>query len=181
MGLDTSHGCWHGPYSQFMRWRTWLAKEAGVPLELMEGFYKWEWDADDLKFDRDYNRLTRDHDDYTRGVCWYDTLAGFKALGRAIPWNTSDPLAKLLHHSDCNGSIKWWNAKPIALRLTQIIRTATDDTKYPTYDEGPKAGQLIWSHWRDGRGCYDGMMPATKRFAVGLVAAYKAREHVRFA
>ncbi len=25
MGLDTSHDCWHGPYSQFMRWRTWLA------------------------------------------------------------------------------------------------------------------------------------------------------------
>lgn len=24
MGLDTSHGCWHGPYSQFMRWRQWL-------------------------------------------------------------------------------------------------------------------------------------------------------------
>lgn len=21
MGLDTSHDCWHGPYSQFMRWR----------------------------------------------------------------------------------------------------------------------------------------------------------------
>lgn len=24
MGLDTSHDCWHGPYSQFMRWREWL-------------------------------------------------------------------------------------------------------------------------------------------------------------
>jgi hypothetical protein len=24
MGLDTSHGCWHGPYSQFMHWREWL-------------------------------------------------------------------------------------------------------------------------------------------------------------
>lgn len=24
MGLDTSHDCWHGPYSQFMRWRQWL-------------------------------------------------------------------------------------------------------------------------------------------------------------
>jgi hypothetical protein len=21
VGLDTTHGCWHGPYSQFMRWR----------------------------------------------------------------------------------------------------------------------------------------------------------------
>jgi len=24
MGLDTTHGCWHGPYSQFMRWRIHL-------------------------------------------------------------------------------------------------------------------------------------------------------------
>lgn len=24
MGLDTSHNCWHGPYSMFMRWRCWL-------------------------------------------------------------------------------------------------------------------------------------------------------------
>ena len=24
MGLDTTHNYWHGPYSQFMRWRCWL-------------------------------------------------------------------------------------------------------------------------------------------------------------
>lgn len=24
MGLDTSHDCWSGPYSMFMRWRCWL-------------------------------------------------------------------------------------------------------------------------------------------------------------
>ena len=24
MGLDTTHDCWHGPYSSFMRWRTYL-------------------------------------------------------------------------------------------------------------------------------------------------------------
>jgi len=24
MGLDTTHGCWNGPYSQFARWRQWL-------------------------------------------------------------------------------------------------------------------------------------------------------------
>lgn len=24
MVLDTTHDCWHGPYSQFMRWRCWL-------------------------------------------------------------------------------------------------------------------------------------------------------------
>jgi hypothetical protein len=24
MGLVVTHGCWAGPYSQFMRWRSWL-------------------------------------------------------------------------------------------------------------------------------------------------------------
>ncbi len=39
MGLDTSHGCWHGAYSAFMRWRRKLAEVAGFPpLDSMEGF-----------------------------------------------------------------------------------------------------------------------------------------------
>lgn len=29
MGLDTSHDCWHGAYSAFMRWRTAIAEVAG--------------------------------------------------------------------------------------------------------------------------------------------------------
>ena len=28
MGLDTTHDCWHGPYSMFMRWRTAIAAAA---------------------------------------------------------------------------------------------------------------------------------------------------------
>jgi hypothetical protein len=31
MGLDTSHNCWHGPYSAFMRWRKAVAAAAGIP------------------------------------------------------------------------------------------------------------------------------------------------------
>lgn len=38
MGLDTSHDCFHGPYSQFMRWRLFLAKQIGIPLGMMRGF-----------------------------------------------------------------------------------------------------------------------------------------------
>ena len=41
MGLDTSHGAWHGAYSAFMRWREMVAEVAGMPpLRMMEGF--WE-------------------------------------------------------------------------------------------------------------------------------------------
>ena len=38
MGLDTTHGCWHGAYSAFGRCRVGLAKEIGINLNLMEGF-----------------------------------------------------------------------------------------------------------------------------------------------
>lgn len=31
MGLDTSHGCWHGAYSSFTRWRLYLRQCAGLP------------------------------------------------------------------------------------------------------------------------------------------------------
>lgn len=30
MGLDTSHDCWHGPYSSFMRWREKVCECAGL-------------------------------------------------------------------------------------------------------------------------------------------------------
>lgn len=39
MGLDTTHDCWHGSYSGFMRWRQAVAAAAGLPeLERMEGY-----------------------------------------------------------------------------------------------------------------------------------------------
>ncbi len=38
MGLDTSHDCWHGPYSAFHDWRRWLAKQVGIDLDRMERF-----------------------------------------------------------------------------------------------------------------------------------------------
>ena len=39
MGLDTTHDCWHGPYSAFNRWRTKLCEVAGYgDLEEYAGF-----------------------------------------------------------------------------------------------------------------------------------------------
>lgn len=38
MGLDTSHNCWHGPYSAFMRFRREIARTIGVHLDAMQGF-----------------------------------------------------------------------------------------------------------------------------------------------
>ena len=41
MGLDTTHGCWHGAYSAFQRWRHKLAEVAGydvVKVKYDDGF-----------------------------------------------------------------------------------------------------------------------------------------------
>ncbi len=38
MGLDTTHDCWHGAYSAFMRFRENLASAIGLELRQMEWF-----------------------------------------------------------------------------------------------------------------------------------------------
>lgn len=47
MGLDTTHNCWHGAYSAFMRFRRCVAKAAGIDLDKMEGFGEEgvQWDT----------------------------------------------------------------------------------------------------------------------------------------
>lgn len=45
MGLDTTHGAWHGAYSAFNTWRTEVAKTIGITLKDMKGFGGiTEWD-----------------------------------------------------------------------------------------------------------------------------------------
>ena len=38
MGLDCSHGAWHGAYSHFMRFRRALARAINLDIDAMEGF-----------------------------------------------------------------------------------------------------------------------------------------------
>lgn len=38
MGLDTSHHAFHGPYSEFGRWRKALASVINLDLDAMQGF-----------------------------------------------------------------------------------------------------------------------------------------------
>ncbi len=51
MGLDTTHDCWHGAYSAFMRWRAQIAETAGFPPLMSFSTYggdrSWEPYADD--------------------------------------------------------------------------------------------------------------------------------------
>lgn len=46
MGLDTTHGCWHGSYTSFDRFRSALARAAGIDLDAMRGFGgRIEWSS----------------------------------------------------------------------------------------------------------------------------------------
>jgi len=38
MGLDTTHGCWNGPYSSFNKFRSDLAKQIGINLDDYDGY-----------------------------------------------------------------------------------------------------------------------------------------------
>jgi len=38
MGLDTSHNCWHGPYSSFGRFRRCLGEQIGINLDEYLGY-----------------------------------------------------------------------------------------------------------------------------------------------
>ena len=150
MGLDTSHGCWHGAYGAFMRWREELAKVTGLPpLMLMEGFYEpLNKEADNLP------TLYHGVDEEERYL---------KHLNSQLPikWEClkPSPLHFLLHHSDCDGTIPWSKCRKIADELEKLI------PKLPDEDVGGHIG-----NWRE----------KTKTFMDGLNLAYSKKESVKF-
>lgn len=170
MGLDTSHDCWHGPYSMFMRWREWIAAQAFIPLHLMEGFCEWYYDEEDVL------RVESRNDWTTAGVADRNIVRTLAQVSAPLPWSLlrDDPLVILLHHSDCDGRIRWFDCKKLALRLIEILRSERElpplHFAHPAVND-PGAPQ---------RGCYDGFRKATKRFIFGLMRAYKSKEDVIF-
>lgn len=97
MGLDTSHGCWHGPYGSFAVWRLALAQAAGY-------------------------RISQEHvpgrSDYV--LPW----ELFEAKNYQGEWDSppgDDPLVYLLAHSDCDGVIHPEHGVHIAARLEQLL------------------------------------------------------------
>ena len=95
MGLDTSHGCWHGAYSAFTRWRSKLAELAGYPPK-PDG-KPW---------------------DYT-GIDW----TRYTPANIQGEWEReeADPLMYLLAHSDCDGVIHPAQGLPLAKRLEGLL------------------------------------------------------------
>ncbi len=154
MGLDTTHDCWHGAYSAFMRWRQMVAKVAGIPLALMEGFYSPPGGGD-------WAELTQGKDPL-HGTYW-PFGSHYKDTSEWLPiaWESlrPDPLHILLDHSDCDGEIKVENCGPIADRLEELL------PKFPSTDGGGHIG-----NWKD----------KTAQFIKGLRKAASLKEAVEF-
>ena len=109
MGLDTTHDCWHGPYSAFMRWREWL------------NLY--------VMMDRENESAECQA---VRGMG-----ATREAIDRAwdlgLYADQSVPINVLMQHSDCEGEIPADVCGPLADALQSIV-----DRRMPSvalYDE----------------------------------------------
>lgn len=123
MGLDTSHDCWHGAYSAFMRWRETIAQAAGLPpLQLMEGFYSPP--------DKGMSIL----------YAGPDGAAYLKHIDEQLPikWGClkPSPIHILLNHSDCEGEIAHEDCAAIADTLEALL------TNLPKGDAGGHIGDF---------------------------------------
>lgn len=100
MGLDTSHGCWHGAYSAFSRWREHIAEVAGYAI--------WPVLCED--------GIKRD----TIMLEWhrYGELKELMGEWDATP---HDALIVLFAHSDCEGVIHPAQAVALADRLEELL------------------------------------------------------------
>jgi hypothetical protein len=162
MGLDVSHDAWHGAYSAFMRWRTEIARAAGIPLEFMEGFYN-------------ENTLSLSLLRHTelKGAAYVPNAAGGmsnawvsdgvarRASVFPIKWEVlrPDPIHLLLNHSDCDGEIEPGDCAAIADRLTELL---------PLLPAGDGVGHI--GNWA----------AKTQAFIDGCRAAADAGEQLRF-
>jgi hypothetical protein len=79
-----------------------------------------------------------------------NSMIGF---GGEAAWKIDEGLCLILDHSDCEGEIRWWDCLKVALALTKILRKMDKESR----------------EYRQ-----------TKRFALGCLEAYKARQDLGF-
>jgi len=150
MGLDTTHGAWHGAYSAFNTWRMLIAQYAGYPpLELMDGYYH----------ENDFALLEMS---FPKGD--EIPMSRFRAIKKEFPikWEGLKPSALqiLLLHSDCEGDISPEDCKAIADALTELMEKIPEDL-----DCGGHIGNF---------------REKTQTFIDGCMEAYKKNETLEF-
>lgn len=156
MGLDTTHDCWHGAYSAFMRWRMKLGEISGIPLGLMEGYYH-----PDMSMPMG---ITKFVDTFMKDSPIYYVAEPLKQFDTFLPirWEILKPdpaLHFLLSHSDCEGDIPVEMLEPLAQRLEELLLLLPDE------DAGGHIG-----NWRE----------KTQKFIDGLRLAHSLNEPVEF-
>lgn len=114
MGLDTTHGAWHGAYSAFHRWRCEVARAAWFPpLELMQGFFDLER--------HDHELISLSEYSWLRNIIKHPSLP--------ISWDAykKDGLVHLLYHEDSDGYLTYGQCGKIAKRLREILPNLEGD------------------------------------------------------
>lgn len=105
MGLDTTHDCWHGPYSAFKRFREEVAAAA-------KEHYGYEPDYDAHPFRAFMGWWDFPHE-YEREADWHEP---------------SDILDVFFVHSDCDGWIFPCHAGVLADKLDVLVGYLDDET-----------------------------------------------------
>lgn len=100
MGLDTTHNCWHGPYSSFKQFREAVAEAA-----LEHYGYTPNYDG-------------HPHRAYQG---WWDHPEMEKLDPRDVHHYWDDPLDVFFIHSDCDGYIFPQDAGPLSDRLDALV------------------------------------------------------------
>jgi hypothetical protein len=98
MGLDTTHDCWHGPYSAFMRWR------ANLSFHIMRERART---GDAIASEIERMGTTRE--------------AIAKAWEKGLYDDQSVPINVLMNHSDCEDDIEAKDCAPLADALEQLL------------------------------------------------------------
>lgn len=115
MGLDTTHDCWHGPYSMFMRWRQWLNLFVMMDRE----------DSDPAA--REIRNMGATHEAIERA--WDEG----QYADQSVPINV------LMNHSDCDGEIPAEVCGPLADALESLMERRMPERAI--YDEMRPATQ----------------------------------------
>lgn len=104
MGLRIGKATWS--YGGFMNFRERLAMQIGIPLRLMEGFWKWP--------------------DTLANAVLSQGAEPMPNLLKSLPIKWAilrpDPIYALLNHSDCEGHLTPKECRAIAPRLYELVK-----------------------------------------------------------
>ena len=115
-------------YSGFMHFRRCLARDEGFDLDLMPGFQL----SDEEAYIRAQERDPLHHPPIGLASEEAVKAAGERYRDAMLTWEeVNTPLAPLLHHSDCDGSMTPEECAQVEPRLREIIEQWEDNDREP--------------------------------------------------